>query len=177
MEKFIQLLKTLWAYIEVTIRRAQREADEDPSAYDTVSEERTMPTVFDFDGVKDVALEALEDANAKEELLGVLNEHKGVFVDEAKGYLQAVVSTFKGDKYDPAKYAEFIDALSDEQLVAEAGATADEIDGLVASYNAKKKFIEDLKTTVSFVARKAIVAGLTAYVGPAAGPIASLIGL
>ncbi len=175
MEKFIQLLKTLWAYIEVALRRAQREADEDPSAYD--KEERTMPTVFDFNGVKDVALEALEDANAKEELLGVLNEHKGVFVDEATGYLQAVVSTFKGDKYDPAKYAEFIAALSDEQLVAEAAATADEIDGLVASYNAKKKFIEDLKTTVSFVARKAIVAGLTAYVGPAAGPIASLIGL
>ncbi len=132
---------------------------------------------IDFNGVKDAALDALEDANAKEELLGVLNEHKGVFVNEAKGYLTAVVSTFNGDKYDPAKYAEFIDALSDEQLVAEAGATANEIDGLVASYNAKKKFLEDLKTTVSFVARKAIVAGLSTYVGPAAGPIASFIGL
>ena len=132
---------------------------------------------IDFEGVKNAALDALEDANAKEELLGVLNDNKDVFIDEAKGYLKAVVATFTGDKYDPAKYAEFIDALSDEQLVAETGATADEIDGLVASYNAKKKFIEDLKTTVSFVARKAIVAGLTAYVGPAAGPIASLIGL
>ena len=173
MEKWIQFFKTLWAYIEVALRRAQREADEDPSAYDT--EERTMP--IDFDGVKNAALEALDDANAKDELLGVLEEHKGVFVDEGKSYLKAIVSTFKGDKYDPDKYADFIAALSDEQLVAEAAATADEIDGLVASYNAKKKFIEDLKSTVSFVARKAIVAGLTAYVGPAAGPIASIIGL
>jgi hypothetical protein len=169
MEKWIQFFKTLWAYIEVALKRAEREREEGPR------EERTMP--IDFNGVKDAALDALEDANAKEELLGVLDEHKGVFVNEAKGYLSAIVTTFKGDKYDPAKYAEFIDALSDEQLVAEAAATADEIDGLVASYNAKKKFIEDLKSTVSFVARKAIVAGLSAYVGPAAGPIASIIGL
>ena len=169
MNALIQLLKTLWAYIEVALKRAEREAAEGPS------EERTMP--MDFDGVKDAALNALEDANAKEELLGVLTEHKGVFVDEARGYLKAIVSTFTGDKYDPEKYAEFIDALSDEQLVAEASATADDIDGLVASYNAKKKFLEDLKTTVSFVARKAIVAGLTAYVGPAAGPIAGFLGL
>ena len=168
MEKLIELLKLVWSYI-VNFEIAEREKAEGPS------EERTMP--IDFDGVKEAALDALEDANAKEELLAVLNEHKGVFVNEGKGYLSAVVATFKGDKYDPAKYAEFIDALSDEQLVAEAGATADEIDGLVASYNAKKKFIEDLKTTVSFVARKAIVAGLTAYVGPAAGPIAGFLGL
>lgn len=167
--KFGELLKLLWAYIEVAIKRAEREEAEGPS------EERTMS--IDFEGVKDAALDALEDANAKEELLGVLNDNKDVFVDEAKGYLKAVVATFKGDKYDPAKYAEFIAALSDEQLIAEAAATADEIDGLVASYNAKKKFLEDLKTTVSFVARKAIVAGLTAYVGPAAGPIAGFLGL
>ncbi len=132
---------------------------------------------IDFEGVKNAALEALEDANAKEELLGVLNEHKGVFVDEAQGYLKAVVATFTGDKYDPVKYSEFIDALSDKQLVAEAAATANEIDGLVASYNAKKKFLEDLKTTVSFIVRKAIVAGLTVYTGPAAGPIAAFLGL
>ncbi len=169
MKGFGEFLKLLWAYIEVAIKRAERERVEGPS------EERTMP--IDFAGVKDAALDALEDANAKEELLGVLNDNKDVFVDEAKGYLKAIVATFKGDKYDPAKYAEFIAALSDEQLIAEAAATADEIDGLVASYNAKKKFLEDLKTTVSFVARKAIVAGLTAYVGPAAGPIASFIGL
>ena len=132
---------------------------------------------MDFEGVKEAALNALEDANAKEELLAVLDEHRGVLLNEGKGYLSAVVATFSGDKYDPVKYAEFIDALTDEQLVAEAGATANEIDGLVASYNAKKAFIEDLKTTVSFIARKAIVAGLSTYVGPAAGPIASIIGL
>lgn len=169
MKGLIELLKTLWAYIEVALKRAERERVEGPS------EERTMP--IDFAGVKEAALDALEDANAKEELLGVLNDNKDVFVDEAKGYLKAIVATFKGDKYDPAKYAEFIAALSDEQLIAEAAATADDIDGLVASYNAKKKFLEDLKTTVSFVARKAIVAGLTAYVGPAAGPIAGFLGL
>ncbi len=169
MKGLLELLKTLWAYIQVALKRAEREAAEGPL------EERTM--TIDFNGIKNAALDALEDANAKEELLGVLNDNKDVFVDEAKGYLKAVVSTFTGDKYDPAKYAEFIAALSDEQLVAEVAATADEIDGLVASYNAKQKFIEDLKSTVSFVARKAIVAGLTAYVGPAAGPIAGFIGL
>lgn len=157
------------AYIDVSAKRAEREESDGPS------EERTMSV--DFDGIKDAALDALEDANAKDELLDVLKDNKDVFVDEAKGYLKAVVATFKGDKYNPEKYAEFIAALSDEQLIAEAAATADEIDGLVASYNAKKKFIQDLKTTVSFVVRKAIVAGLTAYVGPAAGPIAGFLGL
>ncbi len=132
---------------------------------------------IDFEGIKDAALDALEDSNAKEELLEVLKNNKGVFVEEGRVYLKAIVSTFTGDEYDPAKYAEFIARLDDDQLVAEAAATADEIDGLVARYNAKKKFLEDLKTTVSFVVRKAIVAGLTAYLGPAAGPIAGFLGL
>jgi hypothetical protein len=169
MEKFIELLKTLWAYIQVVLKRAEREKVEGPS------EERTLPV--DFAGVKKAALNALEDANAKEELLAVLNDNKGVFVEEGRGYLKAIVATFTGNKYDPAKYAEFIAALDDEQLVAEAAATANEIDGLVARYNAKKKFLSDLKTTASFIVRKAIVAGLTAYVGPAAGPIAGFLGL
>ena len=130
-----------------------------------------------FDGVKNAALDALVDVNAKEELLGVLNDNKAVFVDEAKGYLKAIVSTFTGDKYDAEKYAQFIDILSDEQLVAEASATADEIDGLAAKYNAKKKFLKDLKTTVSLVARKAIVSALSTHVGSAADPVAEILGL
>ena len=130
-----------------------------------------------FDGVKNAALDALADANAKEELLGVLNENKAVFVDEAKGFLKAIVSTFTGDKYDPEKYAKFITLLSDEQLVAEASATADEVDGLVAKYTAKARFLEQLKTTVSLVVRKAIVAGLATHVGSAADPVAEILGL
>lgn len=169
MNKLIELLKTLWAFIEVYLKRAERAEAEGPS------KERTMP--IDFAGVKEAALEALEDANAKEELLAVLDANKGVFVEEGRGYLKAIVATFTGNQYDPAKYSEFIAALDDEQLVAEAAATANEIDGLVARYNAKKKFLEDLKTTVSFIVRKAIVAGLTAYTGPAAGPIAMFLGL
>ena len=130
-----------------------------------------------FDGVKNAALDALADANAKEELLAVLNDNRSLFVAEAQGYLRAVLATFMGDKYDSEKYAEFIAALDDEQLVAEAAATADEIDGLVASYDGKKKFVRDLKTTISLVVRKAIVAGLSAHVEPAAGPVAEILGL
>lgn len=130
-----------------------------------------------FDAIKDAALDALTDDSAKDELLAVLDDNKDVLINEGKGYLKAIVATFTGDEYDPEKYAEFIAALSDEQLVAQAAATADEIDGLVASYQKKLKFVEDLKTTVSFVVRKAIVAGLTAYTGPAAGPIAGFLGL
>jgi len=161
------LFKLLMAYIDFRTKKTEQA--------EVPTEVKTMP--LSFDGVKDAALDALEDANAKEELLSVLNDNKEVFVDEARGYLKAIVATFSGDKYDPEKYSEFIAALDDEQLVAEAAATADEIDGLVASYNAKKKFLKDLKTTASFIARKAIVAGLTAYVGPAAGPIAGFLGL
>jgi len=168
MKWLSELFKLLLAYIDVLLKRAERETA-------GTTEVKRMP--ISFEGVKDAALEALEDANAKEELLRLMSDNKGVFVDEAKGYLKAIVATFKGDKYDPATYAEFIAALDDEQLVAEAAATADEIDGLVASYNAKKKFLKDLKTTASFVARKAIVAGLSMYVGPAAGPIAGFLGL
>jgi hypothetical protein len=168
MEWLGKLLRLLWAYIEVAIKRAERESEGS-------SEERTM--TIDFDGIKNAALNALEDANAKEELLDVLKDHKGVFVEEGRGYLKAIVATFTGNQYNPEKYAEFISTLDDEQLVAEAAATANELDGLVARYNAKKKFLEDLKTTVSFVVRKAIIAGLTAYTGPAAGPIAGLLGL
>ncbi len=169
MKWLSELFKLLWAYINVTVKRAEREESEDSP------EERTM--AINFEGIKDAALEALEDSNAKEELLGLLEANKDVFVEEGRGYLKAIVATFTGDKYDPAKYAEFIAALDDDQLVAEAAATADEIDGLVARYSAKKKFLEDLKSTASFIVRKAIVAGLTAYTGPAAGPIAGFLGL
>ena len=130
-----------------------------------------------FDGVKNAALDALADANAKEELLAVLNDNRSLFVEEAQGYLRADLATFMGDKYDSEKYSEFITALDDGQLVAEAAATADEIAGLTASYNGKKKFVRDLKTTISLVARKAIVAVLSAHLEPAAGPVAEILGL
>jgi len=169
MKWLSELFKLLWAYINVVIKRAERAESEGPS------KERTMS--INFEGIKDAALDALEDSNAKEELLNLLKDNKEIFVEEGRGYLKAIVATFTGDKYDPEKYAEFIAALEDDQLVAEAAATANEIDGLVARYNAKKKFLEDLKSTASFIVRKAIVAGLTAYTGPAAGPIAGFLGL
>jgi len=132
---------------------------------------------IDFDSIKEAAKEALEDAGYKEELDELLDEYKDLFVDEAKGYLKAVVSTFKGDDYDPDKYAEFVATLDDDQLIAEAAATADEIAGLVATFNKKKQFLDDLKGSASTVARKALVAGLASFVGPVAGPLSGLLNL
>lgn len=132
---------------------------------------------IDFDSIKEAAKDALEDAGYKDELDALLDEYKDLFVDEAKGYLKAVVSTFKGNDYDPEKYAEFIATLDDDQLIAEAAGTADEIAGLVATYNKKKQFLKDLKGSASTVARKALVAGLVSFVGPAAGPLSGLLKL
>lgn len=161
-------LEYLLEWVEILFRRAEREAREGGP-----KEDRPLS----FDAVKDAALDALEDSGAKDEVLGILDANKSLFVDEAKGYLKAVVSTFGlGDEpYDAAKYAEFVATLDDEQLVAEVRATAAEIAGIRAKVDAKKKFLEDLKTVASEVARKAIVAGLSAYVGPAAGPIADFL--
>lgn len=130
---------------------------------------------IDFDSIKEAAKEALEDAGYQDELDDLLDEYKDLFVDEAKGYLKAIVSTFKGDDYDPKKYAEFISTLDDDQLIAEAGSTADDIAGLVATYNKKRQFVKDLKGSASSVARKALVAGLASFVGPVAGPLAGLL--
>ena len=130
---------------------------------------------IDFDSIKEAAKEALEDAGYQDELDALLDEYKDLFVDEAKGYLKAIVSTFKGNDYDPKKYAEFITTLDDDQLIAEAGSTADNIAGLVATYNKKRQFVKDLKGSASSVARKALVAGLASFVGPVAGPIAGLL--
>ena len=132
---------------------------------------------INFEEMKDAALGALEDANAKEELLDLLEKNKDVLIGEGKGYLRAIVAVFTSEQYDPEKYAEFVEALDDEQLTAEVNATADELDGLVVSYGKKKKFIEDLTETVSFVVRKALVAALSVYTGPAAGPIGAMLGL
>jgi len=130
---------------------------------------------IDFDSIKEAAKEALEDAGYQDELDDLLDEYKDLFVDEAKGYLKAIVSTFKGDDYDPKKYAEFITTLDDDQLIAEAGSTADDIAGFVATYNKKKQFVKDLKGSASSVARKALVAGLASFVGPVAGPLSGLL--
>ena len=124
-----------------------------------------------FESIKAASLEALEDSGAKEEVIDLLSSNKDLFTDEAKGYLQAVVSTFTGDQYDPEKYAEMVVLMDDEQFVAEIRATAAEIDSIRAAVGAKKKFLEDLKVVASAVARQAIIAGLSTYVGPAAGPI------
>jgi hypothetical protein len=132
-------------------------------------------TIMSYEEVKEKALEVLEGSDAKEEALALLKKHKDVFVGEAKGYLRAMISTFTGGEYDPEKYAEFVATLDDQQLVDEVAATASEISGLVASYTAKKDFLSDMKTVASVVVRKAIVAGLSAYVGPAAGPIANFL--
>ena len=132
---------------------------------------------IDFDSIKEAAKEALEDAGYQDELDDLLDEYKDLFVDEAKGYLKAIVSTFKGDDYDPKKYAEFITTLDDDQLIAEAGSTADDIAGLVATYNKKRQFVKDLKGSASSVARKALVAGLASFVGPVAGPLSGLLNL
>lgn len=158
-----ELLQLLWVYLTNPPRETE------------VEKNRETEMSLDFDGLKEAAKEALEDSGYKEELETLLDEYKDLFVDEAKGYLKGVVATFKGDEYDPEKYAQFVATLDDDQLIAEAAATADEIAGLVATYTKKKQFLEDLKSSASTVARKALVAGLTAYVGPAVGPLAGLL--
>lgn len=165
-------LKPLWTFLTTKKADLPNSLDE---ADDSSEERRTM--TISFDGIKDAALDALEDSNAKEELLGLLIDNKGIFVEEGRGYLKAIIATFKGGEYNPEKYSEFIAALDDEQLIAEAAATADEIEGLVVRHNAKKKFLADFKNIASLVVRKAIVAGMTVYLGPAAGPIAGFLGL
>lgn len=167
----MQWLTYILEAIEVFFRRSAREAREQENGSAEPKEGRPLS----FENIKDAALDALEDSGAKDEVVGILKSNKDLFVDEAKGYLKAIVSTFKGDQYDPEKYAEMIAIMDDEQLVAEVQATAAEIAGIRATVDAKKKFCEDLKTVASAVARKAIVAGLSAYVGPAAGPIANFL--
>jgi len=130
---------------------------------------------INFEQIKDAALESLEDSGAKEEVVAILMSNRELFVSEAKGYLKALVSTFTGDEYDPQKYAEMIAIMDDEQLIAEIQATAADIAGIRASVDAKKKFCEDLVNVTSTVVRQALVAGLTAYTGPAAGPIVSFL--
>jgi polyhydroxyalkanoate synthesis regulator phasin len=128
-----------------------------------------------FESIKDAALDALEDSGAKNEVIDLLSSNKDLFIDEAKGYLQAVVSTFSEDQHSPEKYAEMVAIMDDEQLVAEVQATTAEIQGIRATVDAKKKFLKDLKSVASAAARQAIIVGLSTYVGPAAGPIVNYL--
>lgn len=130
-----------------------------------------------YEEIKEKALEILEESDAKEEALALLKKHKAVFVDEAKGYLRAMVATFTSGEYDPEKYAEFVVALDDQQLVDEVALTASEISGLAASYAAKKDLLSDMKDVASVVGRKAVMAVLSAYAGSASGPIADFLSL
>lgn len=123
---------------------------------------------IDFDDIRETAVRALEDSDYKDELDALLDEFRDLFVDDAESYLERVVSTFIGDGYDPAQYSAFVDALDDDQLVAEAGATADQIAGLAATYSKKKQFLEDLKNSASLVVRNALIAALTTSLDPAA---------
>jgi hypothetical protein len=134
---------------------------------------------IDFNDIKDKAVDALEAAEYKEELKSLLDEYKELFKDETVGYFKGLIRTFTGkdNDFDPEAYAEFIAALDDAQLVVEAAATADEIEGLVVRYNKKKQFVEDLKSTTSLIVRKAIMAALVAYLGPVGGQIAGFLKL
>lgn len=181
----LRLLDILNSILGIMKSRKEAEAAEAVAAHHaetSKTEELQAPTAeslttleITFDLVKKAALQSLKDSNAKDELLDLLKAHKDLFVEESRGYLKAIVSTFQDGEYNAKDYKKLLDALGSAQLVAEVLATADALAVVTTTHLAKKKLVEDLKEVASAAARKALISGLVAAVGPVAGPLVGLL--
>lgn len=115
----------------------------------------------------------VDEQAAQAELDRILTEHSaaiaGLTVSEV---FRLVAAT---SEHDPAAYQDFLRALSDEALAAEAEANADELQGILEGLAAKRALVDDLKATAFQVVRGALVAALIAAFPPAA-PAAVALG-
>lgn len=111
-----------------------------------------LESVADFD----------EEA-AKVELNRILDQHAEAIAGLSVSEVLRLAAASRSD-VDPGIYQDFLKALDDEALAAEARANADELAGIRARLADKKALAEDLKATAIQVARGALMAALMAAI-------------
>ena len=113
---------------------------------------------------------SIDVAALQSEANRILDEHAATLASLSVGALFDLLARTDGFNSTDgatyrAAYAKAVDALDAEELIAEAGATADESEALLATNEARRELLDDMAATVSVVVRGVVGAALAAMLG------------